>query len=288
MHYLNGLCFLVFLVAMGWLVAGIISPQSIYPKGIKRWKIVTIALVVIMASLILMPSKGPEYQPGLFEDVAIAAGASISITWPIYAILILIRYWISQRKTQPKSELAQRNHSPPPAKPHPLNNNEVTITYIDAEGDQSTRRVTFRRHDNDRFDAFCLKRRALRTFRYDRLIAIADAAGKPINLQQWITAKSSNRIKQHIPTTPKERTAKHNDAMVVLFTGFAKADLLELQALAKDNGLKVSAARKITKSTDYLVAGNRAGPKKLQDAADIAIPVLTKERFYTLLETGEI
>jgi NAD-dependent DNA ligase len=202
----------------------------------------------------------------------------------LIVLLIAAFFYLSGKKT-PTTPEPTAKHT---AKTRTADPDEITITYVDAEGVQSTRRVIFRRHDNERFDAFCLKRRALRTFRYDRLIAIVDASGKPINLQQWIAAKSSKRIKQQIPTVPKVRTAKRNDIMVVLFTGFAKADLLDLQALAKDNGLKVSAARKITKSTDYLVAGNRAGPKKLQDAAYMAIPVLTKEQFYTLLETGEV
>lgn len=204
----------------------------------------------------------------------------------LIVLLIAAFFYLSGKK--PPTPPEPTTKPKPIAKTRTLGADEITITYVDAEGVQSTRRVIFRRHDNERFDAFCLKRRALRTFRYDRLIAIADAVGKPIALQQWISDKSSKRIKQQTPTAPKVRAAQPSDTMVVLFTGFAKADLQDLQELAEDNGLKVSAARKITKSTDYLVAGNRAGPKKLQDADEMGIPVLNKEQFYTMLETGEI
>ncbi len=72
----------------------------------------------------------------------------------------------------------------------------------------------------------------------------------------------------------------------VCFTGFGAADKEELGIAAEDAHLKVVTS--VTKGLQYLIAGDNAGPAKLQTARDQGTRVLSKNEFLDFLETGEL
>jgi DNA ligase (NAD+) len=72
----------------------------------------------------------------------------------------------------------------------------------------------------------------------------------------------------------------------VCFTGFGATDKEELGIAAEDAHLKVVTS--VTKGLQYLIAGDNAGPAKLQTARDQGTRVLSKNEFLDFLETGEL
>jgi DNA ligase (NAD+) len=72
----------------------------------------------------------------------------------------------------------------------------------------------------------------------------------------------------------------------VCFTGFGAADKEELGIAAEGAHLKVVTS--VTKGLQYLIAGDNAGPAKLQTARDQGTRVLSKNEFLDFLETGEL
>ncbi|MEQ1530804.1 MAG: NAD-dependent DNA ligase LigA [Methylococcales bacterium] len=72
----------------------------------------------------------------------------------------------------------------------------------------------------------------------------------------------------------------------VCFTGFGAADKEVLGIAAEDAHLKVVTS--VTKGLQYLIAGDNAGPAKLQTARDQGTRVLSKNEFLDFLETGEL
>jgi DNA ligase (NAD+) len=72
----------------------------------------------------------------------------------------------------------------------------------------------------------------------------------------------------------------------VCFTGFGITEKEELALAAELAHLKVVSS--VTKDLQYLVAGETAGPAKLQKASQQGTKVLTKSGFLKFLETGEL
>lgn len=80
----------------------------------------------------------------------------------------------------------------------------------------------------------------------------------------------------------KEKDARFQ----VCFTGFGASEKEKLKILAEENHLKV--VDSVTKSLQYLVGGENAGPAKLKKARDQGTTVLDKAGFIRFLDTGEI
>ncbi|KPF70329.1 hypothetical protein IP84_00805 [beta proteobacterium AAP99] len=72
----------------------------------------------------------------------------------------------------------------------------------------------------------------------------------------------------------------------VCFTGFRAADKPALAATAERVGLEVVDA--VTKGLTYLVAGENAGPAKLDKARKQGVAIMDRTAFERLAETGEV
>lgn len=83
------------------------------------------------------------------------------------------------------------------------------------------------------------------------------------------------------------RKAKEkDDRLQVCFTGFGPTKKAELKLIAEENKFKVVGS--ITKSLDFLVAGDNAGPVKIRKAESQGVQFLSEEQFINLVETGEV
>lgn len=74
--------------------------------------------------------------------------------------------------------------------------------------------------------------------------------------------------------------------MEICFTGFPKAIKESLNTIAESNGMKVRT--RVTKNLNVLCCGEKAGPKKLEEAMAKGIFILNKSQFEAMIETGEV
>lgn len=88
---------------------------------------------------------------------------------------------------------------------------------------------------------------------------------------------------EHFP--PK--TERYNKSIAAIcFTGFSISDRAKLEREALDAHLHV--VKSVTKTLRYLVAGENAGPAKLEKAKDQDVVLLNIEQFRQMLDTGEL
>jgi NAD-dependent DNA ligase len=85
---------------------------------------------------------------------------------------------------------------------------------------------------------------------------------------------------QAAPSRSKSKRAE------VCFTGFSADERKELEATAEAMGIRPVGS--VTRGLLFLVAGENAGPSKLQKAETQGTPVLTREQFVRFANTGEI
>lgn len=72
----------------------------------------------------------------------------------------------------------------------------------------------------------------------------------------------------------------------ILFTGFAKAQRAELEALAEEKGMRVR--KEVTKNLAFLCCGSNAGPRKVESARAKGCFILSDDALMGLFETGEL
>ena len=77
-----------------------------------------------------------------------------------------------------------------------------------------------------------------------------------------------------------------DDRLQVCFTGFGATEKERLNELASNN--KFNVVKSITKKLDFLIAGENAGPKKIEKAELQGVQFLTANQFLVLIQTGEI
>lgn len=82
------------------------------------------------------------------------------------------------------------------------------------------------------------------------------------------------------------KSASKDNRFQVCFTGFGLTEKDDLAKVAELAHLRVVSS--VTKDLQYLVAGDSAGPVKLQKAKDQGTKVLSKSEFLAFLETGEL
>ena len=82
------------------------------------------------------------------------------------------------------------------------------------------------------------------------------------------------------------KSATKDKRFQVCFTGFGASDKEELAAIAERAHLRVVTS--VTKDLQFLVAGENAGPAKLQTARQQGTRVLNKQEFLEFLEHGEL
>ncbi|WP_407545992.1 BRCT domain-containing protein [Vibrio parahaemolyticus] len=83
-------------------------------------------------------------------------------------------------------------------------------------------------------------------------------------------------------------TPKHSKSqqLQVLFTGFSDSEREKLETLANMNNFKV--AKSVTQKLKYLIAGENAGPSKMEKAQTQGVTILSDEQFINLISTGEL
>lgn len=121
----------------------------------------------------------------------------------------------------------------------------------------------------------CLEDGKFKTYRIDRIRKyFADVSTLLVNPVQL--------------APPKLRVSDTNtsDSLQVCFTGFTGDQKIALQEQALANGLTV--VQSVTKNLKFLVCGSNAGPKKIKQARDRSIYILSAVQFELLLETGEL
>lgn len=83
------------------------------------------------------------------------------------------------------------------------------------------------------------------------------------------------------------RSKKIEDNRIqVCFTGFNVADKSLLIKLSDEKKLKVVGS--VTKKLDFLIAGDNAGPKKIEKAENQGVQILSRKQFLRFIEKGEI
>lgn len=166
----------------------------------------------------------------------------------------------------------------------------VEFTYIDREFSVTKRKVTFRNYANRKIEAYCHKRRAMRTFHIDSIqngeVTIV-ATGEMLSTTAWITRLNGG--KQSAPGDRSRGSTKTNNAgsrapkspskqqIEVCFTGFRRAEKESLELLALEQGYVVRAS--VTKNLTVLVTGANAGPSKIEQAYEVGAEILDEEAF---------
>lgn len=139
----------------------------------------------------------------------------------------------------------------------------IHFTYETADGDVMERHVVVQAVDGIYIDGFCLTRKAVRTFRLDRIIGniTSDNTGEVLFPADWAAEFSDSTL--------NKVTESHSQSVVlayreVLFTGFSAAERNRLECLAMSIGMIVR--KSVTQKLDFLIAGPRAGHAKLSQA----------------------
>ncbi len=127
---------------------------------------------------------------------------------------------------------------------------------------------------------------------------VGDVSRKPLSLKlrRILLAKSSFSLEQvdrmseqegwswvYANAVPSQETSKSAE---ICFTGFSASEREKLEAEAEGAGLR--AVNSVTKGLIALVAGENAGPSKLEKARKQGTRVLTKLQFERFVETGEL
>lgn len=156
----------------------------------------------------------------------------------------------------------------------------IYFTYQTADGDVMDRHVIVHAVDDDYIEGVCLLRKAVRTFRLDRIIGdvTSEETGEVADPWEWAAAieEVPARLRQPEPVPAWHPLAGRE----VLFTGFAAAERLRLEGLAMDANMIVR--KSVTQNLDYLVAGPRAGAAKLAQAEEQLVEVISGEDFEAL------
>ncbi len=101
--------------------------------------------------------------------------------------------------------------------------------------------------------------------------------------RETIDDLASRGVKLVATSPPKQQIAGIAGKTVVVTGTLTKFTRDEIQALIAQSGGR--AASSVSKNTDYVVAGEKAG-SKLDKATALGIPILTEEQFQTLLAGG--
>lgn len=156
----------------------------------------------------------------------------------------------------------------------------IRFSYLNADGEFSDRRVVVRVLDGEYFQGVCQARRALRTFRLDRVVGTitSEDTGEIADPQSWARSVSAG-IRPHAANLAADLPLLAGQE--VLITGFAAAERERLEYLADAAGMIVR--KSVTQNLAYLVAGSRAGPAKLVQATERGAQILTPEQLETMV-----
>ncbi|CAJ0700458.1 hypothetical protein LMG18102_03224 [Ralstonia mannitolilytica] len=128
-------------------------------------------------------------------------------------------------------------------------------------------------------EGICVRARAFRTFRKDRVI-------------QYLYGCDSLLRNPRPSGPPPVRVAnsagmeRAGERLEILFTGFPSAQRAELEQRAADAGLHV--CKTVTQGLHFLCVGPNAGPSKIRKSRERGSYIVSYEQLLALLETGEL
>lgn len=154
----------------------------------------------------------------------------------------------------------------------PSADGRLRFIYEDANGNTSAREVSDFSDDGVYIEGFCHSRRALRTFRRDRVVEYLEGEELLVPMID--------------PDDVVDEPFADRPGMEILFTGFSEDERFDLEADAEDAGLVVR--KTVTKNLAFLCAGPRAGPSKLSKARAQDCTILDKTQLKRMLWTGEL
>ena len=138
--------------------------------------------------------------------------------------------------------------------------------------------------DEDYLDIFDIEADRFKTFKKTNILSteetidIAKFKAKLLQKDFEIIARKKRSL--------KTKTGNQKGNLEVCFTGFSKAEKIELIKYTVDNDL--IHRKSITQKLGLLVCGKTAGWKKIETANKLRVPrVSGSEGFYNFLETGE-
>ena len=182
--------------------------------------------------------------------------------------------------------------------------NMITFTNKDSEGEVTDRIVKvfgFEVTEQGAWYAngFCHSAWARRTFRMDRIIGTITEmeTGEILSVPDWLERfigvhpddadletleKQSRYVKKRTVHESNETWRQNFSRPVqpgkgVLFTGFKAAERAELEAMVPQVGWHVR--KSVSPTVDIVVAGYNAGPKKVQEAIDLGISIVSEKVF---------
>ena len=122
----------------------------------------------------------------------------------------------------------------------------------------------------------CLEDGKFKTYRIDRIRKYFE------NVSDFL----KNPVQFPPPKLKKTSASSEPQGLQVCFTGYKSDDKKLLERKAQESGLSV--VQSVTKNLKFLVCGANAGPKKIEDARDRAVYILSTAQFESLIETGEL
>lgn len=168
--------------------------------------------------------------------------------------------------------IASRQHPHLSGTSAPSSDGRLRFVYEDANGNTSTREVSDFSDDGVYIEGFCHSRRAVRTFRRDRVLEYLEGEELLVPL-----IDPSDFVDEPFADRP---------GMEILFTGFSEDERFDLEADAEDAGLVVR--KTVTKNLMFVCAGPRAGSSKLDKARGQGCTVLNKFQLNRMIRTGEL
>lgn len=167
---------------------------------------------------------------------------------------------------------------------------DIEFDYRDARGNDSHRHVNVEAVDREYLQGYCHKANDTRTFVIGRvrgkvldrengeLLApktwAVEARKHPLNDPSLISLGNDDE------DDDKEITVDDAGRVEICFTGFSKADRLRLEELAELLDMQVR--QSVTRGLTHLCIGRNAGPKKMEQAAEVGAEIIDEADFYVL------
>lgn len=190
----------------------------------------------------------------------------------------------------PEDPLAKWKDSAPPSPARYGLVADIEFDYRDARGNDSHRHVNVEAVDREYLQGHCHKASDTRTF------VIGRVRGKVLDLEtgEVLAPKAwAAEARKHPLNDPSLISLGNDDEdddeeiavddagrVEICFTGFSKADRLRLEELAKLLDMQVR--QSVTQGLTHLCTGKNAGPKKLEQAAEVGAEIIDEADFYVL------
>lgn len=222
-------------------------------------------------------------------------GIGVAVLGAFILVALGLMLWRASRPQKLPHKNTHRKHQVESAHPLATSNvdkvtlpHEFIFSYVDHEG-QATRRTVrvagiASKDGREYLDGYCLNRKAMRTFRVDRIQSdLTDTeTGELISIYRLLESTKDRRHMDYTPAKSFASTLPQATSTTVLFTGFSKGHKEALESLAEAAGWEVRTT--VSQSLDYLVCGHKAGPAKVAKADELGVAVIDEEIFNVLIE----